>query len=277
MNNKLKKIILVAFIAIIAGIGFMLYRDWTKPYELPKLEAGLTSEDYNLNFQLEQETDSLKQGMTEKELISKIRDYPDNLVYTTELRLLMAEQSRTQEYIDLLSTMPQIYDIRLQQALAYVDLLQDPDLGTSALGQKSSQSIQILDELLIERPYDVPVHYARGLNNLYWPQGLRRADKAVQDFAFCVSVQQQTGDREFPYWPAIYAALGDALIKQGDVRAGMTAWKEGQALFPQDEALSIRVQANELEAQAIVTRERGISGFQRPDPAISDIRKIWGR
>ncbi|MCM3129663.1 tetratricopeptide repeat protein [Paenibacillus provencensis] len=279
MKNRWKRTLIVSCCTavVFAVIGAVSYQQWIKPYDLPKLDSGLSIQDYKLDFKLEKETPPVNSELTNRELLDLIKQSPDNLVYSTELRLRMSRESQPEQFIDLMNQVELTPDIVLQQALAYVDTLQDLDLGTAALGQKSAQSIHLLDELLSEDPYNVPAHYARGLNNLYWPQGLQRADKAVQDFAFCIAVEQMDPSIDFAFWPDIYTAFGDALVKAGDVSEGMTAWKQGFEKYPDDQALSERAEADETEAYEIVKRDRGIDGFQRPDPAISDISKLWKR
>ncbi|MBG9794377.1 hypothetical protein ABD76_18440 [Paenibacillus dendritiformis] len=277
MKKRCKQTLIVSCFtaAVIAAISIISYVNWTKPYDLPKLDPELTINDFNLDFSLERETGSLQPGLTNNDLLAMVKQSPENLVYSTELRLRMNRESQTEKFIDLMNEIEPTSDIVLQQALAYVDMLQDPDLGTAALGQKSVHSISLLEDILQENPYDIPAHYARGLNNLYWPQGLKRADKAVQDFAFCIAVEQMNHELKFAFWPDIYAAFGDALVKAGDVSAGIAVWKEGYEKYPNDAALSQRAGADENTAYDIVKQERGIDGFKRPDPAISDISKLW--
>lgn len=279
MKKRWKRAVIVSCCTVtaLAAIGIFSYWQWTKPYDLPKLDPALTMNDYNLDFSLERDTPVPRSDMTEDELLALVQQFPDNLVYSTELRLRMTQHSRMEEFIDMMDEVEPTSDIVLQQALGYVDMLQDLDLGTAALGQRSAQSIRLLDDLIADNPYDVPAHYARGLNHLYWPQGLKRADRAVQDFAFCIAVEQMNPEWDFAFWPDIYVAFGDALVKSGDAAAGIRAWKEGYAKYPDEEALAERAGADESKAYDIVRRERGIDGFTRPDPAISDIRKLWRR
>ncbi|MFD7524167.1 hypothetical protein [Paenibacillus chitinolyticus] len=268
-----------AVIAVLTGIAVLAEYVWPKPYEIPAIADNVTIAQYGLDFTKERSTDLRTAEGNIEFLMAAVKKDPDNLVYSNVLRLKMAEEAKTNDYISFMEEVKPTAQSRLQQALAYVDLLQDKDLGTAVLGQKSARSIQILDGILEENPHNVLAHYSRGLNNLYWPKGLRRSENAIQDLSYCLAVADklEQQDKDLVLWPMVYAALGDALVKNGDTRKGMSVWKQGSVKYPTDTPLKQRAGADEKQAYEIVKKERGIDGFTRPDARISDLSKIWVR
>ncbi|MBO8162748.1 MAG: hypothetical protein H0Z34_03385 [Brevibacillus sp.] len=309
MNKKLIGSI-IAVIILGAGIGAYWYLQ--APYELPVLSSEITAKELNLDFRQERETaarqiddQELKNhlpleldkltaedaayahvyGMSVLErdrtealayLAAAVRAAPDNLVYSTDYRLALTRKNQYQEAIDFFSSLDQnVPEVKLQKALVYVDMLQEKGVGTAWLGQRSTLSIRELNEVLERNPNDWMAHYARGLNNLYWPAGLQRVEKAIQDLSFCLAALRHLGDESIPFWPQVYEAYGDALVKNGDVDGGYAVWKDGLRQFPESEGLSKRVAAGKEQALELVKEERGIDSFQPPNPNITDLSIIW--
>ncbi|MEH6989579.1 hypothetical protein [Cytobacillus firmus] len=200
---------------------------------------------------------------------------PDNHVLLNKLRTAMLKQGLTDEFIDFVKQLETNNNLKLHIALAYVDLLQDPDLGTAALGQRSTQSILILNEILEENPNNLLARYARGVNNLYWPSGLQRTEKAIQDLAFCVAIAEKHTELKFPLFEDFYITYGDALIKEGKDKEGRAVWERGYKQFPSSKELGKRSKANNSQSLKIVEKSRGIDIFQRPDESITDLDILW--
>ncbi|WP_270168547.1 hypothetical protein [Paenibacillus sp. SYP-B4298] len=278
--SKKKMIVLVMILVLGMGVGGGVWW-WTKPYDLPAINSDITMEQYGLVFDRELNSTKVIESNTAGDKLSQLKqlivEEPDNLAYMNELRLYMGSQEREKDFIAFLDSLNSSNrNLKLQTALAYVDLLQDPDLGTASLGKISTQSISVLNEIIEEDPYDVLAHYARGLNNLYWPLGLRRTEKAIQDLAYCVAVAKQLEGYPSPMWPLFYEAYGDALVKNGENQKGMAVWKDGMKKYPHSEALQRRAKAkSDEEAFDIVRQIRGIDVFERPERSISDISILW--
>lgn len=302
--------LLVAALLLLGGLaGYSYVR---APYELPELSGKVTAEMLNLDFQKEREVvanqmdkqqaagglpQSLDQLTAEQApyayyygialldtdrpqalvyLGAAVKAAPDNLVYSTEYRLALTRENQYQEALDFFAALDQtIPEVKLQQALVYVDMLQEKGVGTAWLGQRSTLSIRELNQILEKNPNDWLAHYARGLNNLYWPTGLQRIDKAIQDLAYCLAALNELNDDSFPFWPQVYEAYGDALVKSGDIAGGYAVWKDGLRRFPGAEGLQQRVDAGEEQAFERVREIRGIDSFQPPAPSITDLRIIW--
>lgn len=301
-TKRTKYAILGSILACIVALGLFYYVNWIKPYELPEIKENLTIEEYGLDFKDERE---LKKAIKEnnfsdnqvtqfnesitllngtkidkekgiKNFKKLIEDNPNNLEISNTLRLHMFKSGDIEEFISLMEEVPQTDDVKLQISLAYVDLLQNPDLGIAVLGQTSSSSIDVLNKILEETPDNWLARYARGINNLYWPVGLKRTESAIKDLSYCLAVVKSLEkEDDLALWPLTYEAYGDALVKEGKIKEGRAVWKEGHSKYPNSESLVIRSKANEEEAYEIVKQERGIEIFQRPKEEITDVSILW--
>lgn len=240
----------------------------TNPDDLLKLSRTNATNLYSILSELSS-TDQIKY------LKEAIVHSPDNHVLLNRLRIDMLKNEQTEEYIIFIKGLEESNVVKLHLALAYVDLLQDVDLGTAALGQRSSQSILILTEILEDNPNNLLARYARGVNNLYWPSGLQRTEKAIQDLAFCVAVAEKFPDENFPLYESFYITYGDALMKEGKIKEGRAVWKKGLKQFSSSKELETRNSSSEQQAMKIVEESRGIDIFQRPDELITDLQVLW--
>ncbi|PEM43198.1 tetratricopeptide repeat protein [Bacillus toyonensis] len=301
---KLKRVLLVGSGTIMASLLVFYYLNWIKPYHLPEVKQELSLEEQGLTFEKEEEVikklkssnSNTDQGATPyqnvivqlegnksdqergvENLKKLIKDEPDNLEYLNTLRLYMNSRKLTKDFANYLEDFPHTTSIKIQKALSYVDLLQDPDLGIAALGQTSSKSIQELESILDENPHNWLARYARGLNNLYWPSGLKRTESAIKDLSYCLAVVKLHEKKGvvLELWPQAYITYGDALVKEGETEDGIKVWKDGFSEYPDNKDLEKRARTNSNQAFAIVKEERGIEIFQRPNPDITDISILW--
>ncbi|MCK6259435.1 hypothetical protein LCY76_22960 [Fictibacillus sp. KIGAM418] len=305
----MKKILIILSVIGVVGFTITAFRTYNfyKAYEIPPLKGDVTIRDLNIDFKDEIKVatsdTAKKKELTVKDinkdnvedaypytkklieegkynqatqLLKKIiKIKPDQWVYINELRILALKENKTDNFLKTMEVIPQTYEVRMNEALAYVDYLQTPGMGTANLGQKSAQSIELLNGIIKENEHDLLAHYARGLNNLYWPLGLKRTNKAIQDLTYCVAAEKEFGGDKFPFWALFYVALGDALVKDGQRNEGQAVWKEGYKKYPQSLELKKRQGLDEKKAFQLVKEERGIDGFQRPDKSISDLSIIW--
>jgi hypothetical protein len=306
----MKKLLTAAAVVLIAALaGIWAYLRWTSPYELPQIRSDIPLSAYRLDFSAERATYEKARAAAAKPItppLLPVRDAaaadqafayaaahpgkgiaylqaavafnPSNLAYSTGLRLSMTGAGKSKELLAFLGGLDQsIPQIKLQVALAYVDMLQNPSYGTASLGQISFKSIEELNRILEANPYDWAAHYARGINNLYWPVGLKRIDKSIQDLAYCVAVAEHFDNLPPVLLPMSYVALGDALVKKGDVQAGYRAWKDGLGKSPGNPELTARVAGGVEQATQKVADARGMEQFQRPAPGMTDFSKLWSK
>ncbi len=264
-------------IVLVAAGAAVAYSWWMKPYELPAADSGISLEQYGMTFTNERSAHPHATAMSLTALKQSVTEFPDNMAYSNALRIEMASRGKHEDFIAFVDQLDDHSPrLQLQKALAYVDQLQNPDLGTASLGQLSSRSISAVSEILEDNPYDLLAHYARGLNNIYWPSGLQRTGKAIQDLAYCLAAAKQLeSETASPLWPLIYIAYGDALVKDGRVKEGIEVWKDGAAQYPMDDVLGDLAGLNADAALNHVRDVRGIDAFQRPDPDISDLSILW--
>lgn len=249
----------------------------TDSYGLPKVNANIKVQSLGLDFNQEISTEkSLPEEASIERLKQLYLEEPDNLVYLNDLRLKMRSQKKLDAYINFLqSSKIKNEETYLQISLAYIDKLQDPSLGTARLGQISVLSITELNKVLEMNENNWLAHYARGLNNLYWPTGLRRIDKSIQDLAYCVSVAKEYEEVPNSMWASAYTAYGDALVKKGDTNLGFKVWKDGMNKYPENIELKQRVNSGKDKAYEIVKSTRGIDSFQRPEEEMTDLSILW--
>ncbi len=300
--------------SLLAGLLILLawwaYEQWLTPYSLPELEEGTSWSAFRLDF-TEERVSYLKLQAAEGQkllppnlpiededeadvaymygvrsgdlayLQAAVAFRPSHLGYSSALRQTMIASGQYEELIAFLRNVEQksstqhVQEIQLQLALAHVDQLQEPSLGTASLGQLSYQSIEAASAMLEQHPHDWMGHFLRGINNLYWPVGLQRIEKSIQDLSYCVAVARRHADQELVLWPLAYTALGDALIKGGSVKEGFAVWKEGEAAYPDHVPLQERMKAGLGQAEELVGDVRGMEQFQRPSPELTDITIIW--
>ncbi|SDN47562.1 hypothetical protein SAMN04488137_4600 [Fictibacillus solisalsi] len=305
----MKKILIVLSVIGIIAFAITSFRSYNfyKAYEIPSLKGNVNIHELNIDFKEEIKIANrniaenrelgvkdinevnveegyhyskklIKEGKYNQasQLLKKIvKLKPNQWVYLNELRILALKENKTDDFLKTMEAIPQTYEVRMNEALAYVDYLQTPGMGTANLGQKSAQSINLLNEIIKENKHDLLAHYARGLNNLYWPLGLKRTNKAIQDLTYCVAVEKEFGGDKFPFWALFYVALGDALVKDGQQKEGQAVWKQGYKKYPHSSELEKRQGLDEKKAFQLVKEERGIDGFQQPDKSISDLSIIW--
>lgn len=297
-------------VLLLGGGGYFLW-SWFHPYDLPQIPAGLNRNAVGLDFTLEMQAyqnqlpgalsdpklpvqprpdpalahlqfeagrQLLDQGRVDDGLAymaAAMQAAPENLLYGNELRLQLAKQGRWSQLTTVWDTRaPGSRGQTLQAALSAIDAMGDPNLNDIELAKHSFRSVELLDRLLEQNPLDWMAHYARGVNNLYWPSGLYRSAKTLSDLSFCVAVVEKLDLRD-PWLDMSYAAYGDALVKAGRPHEGFRAWTEGQKRFPQSAVLQERTRGGEENAPAIVAQERGMEAFTRPKPGLTDLGPMW--
>lgn len=311
--RRSRKVFVVALTAVALLVigGYWAWNRWTAPYDLPPIPAGLTREAVGLDMTREQQSSRAGGGRTQAPpgapvvdaaaaqaqyeaalallaggtadqeqglayLQSAVRSDPENLVYGNALRATLLQRERFDDLRQVWQAMPNLSAKgHIQAALAQIDAMHDPHSGNANLGRYSMQAAEHLDAVIAENPHHWLAHYARGLNHLYWPTGFQRTGKAVSDLSYALAIQKSLPDHAAPYFAFTYAALGDALVKQGKVQQGVQVWREGLEAYPESEALRARGKAGVDGARDLVRAERGIEDFFRPLPGVTDLSSLW--
>jgi hypothetical protein len=169
---------------------------------------------------------------------------PDNLRLSNDYRLALRNHelySEEQTFFVALAQKEQTVNVNIEYALSYVDLMRScpkPPDGLVCQAQDSYNSIALLNKILQQEPYNILAHYARGLNDLYWPSLMRHLPQAQQDLQYALALsrfQQKIGPA---FVPQAYIALGDAFGKAGDTTTAHQVWLNGRKVVePQAQAL----------------------------------------
>jgi hypothetical protein len=133
---------------------------------------------------------------------------------------------------------------RMELALAYVDKI--PSCGGVAAvvskGTLARKSLDQMDIVIAELGDEWVGYYIRGMNHLHWPRALRHSDDAAADLRRCVELQEMgSGSGDAVHDERTCVALGDALAKDGDLRAAREAWSRAQRRFPASPLLRERL------------------------------------
>jgi tetratricopeptide (TPR) repeat protein len=307
--------VVIPLLIVFVWGGYWAYRQWVTPYEIPTIPVGLTLTDIGLGLEKELQflhmmasTPLQITGLPDQPTIdpslaqiryqaglallkskdhasrmrgiaylqSAVRSEPDNLLFGNALRRAMRQVDLFKEAVQWWESIENhTLATRINLALTYVDAMADQSIGEARVGQLSFLSMGVLDEVLEEQPYNWIARYARGLNNLYWPIGMHRYEKAVSDLSFAIALAEAAGAN-----PTVIAmswtAYGDALVKSGSVSRGLRAWQDAHRRFPDYRPLAFRAAVrSEQEAIEVVQKERGMEGFHRPEPDVPDLGLLW--
>jgi hypothetical protein len=307
--------IAIPLVLVVIAVGYWAYQQWVKPYELPTLPSTLTLADVGLEVlneraslnrispdplrdpalppearpdpalaQIQYEAGLVLMGDADRDaqlkgvayLQAAVKSVPENLFYGNTLRRAMLRLEMYREALQWWESLTSTaWQARLNQALAYVDVMADPSIGEARVGQLSLTSIGILDKVIEAQPHNWIARYARGLNNLYWPTGMRRYEKALADLSYAVALAQAAGAHHHIVAMS-WVAYGDALVKSGQTSRGLQVWRDAHPGYRAYEPLARRAAAQDSTgAIEIVRQERGMEGFHRPNPDVPDLGPLW--
>jgi len=184
---------------------------------------------------------------------------PDNLRYSNDYRLALRDHKLYQNEQTFFATLSQktpTPNTTIEYALSYVDMMRAcplPPDGLVCQAQNSYASINILNGVLQQNPYNIIARYARGLNHLYWPVLMRHLPFAQQDLQYAVALASFQRSISTVFLPDAYIALGDVFAKNGDIKEARNVWLNGLEVTPtQDQALlhqRLAIPQDQLNAQ----------------------------
>jgi tetratricopeptide (TPR) repeat protein len=227
----------------------------------PVTDAGKAQIQYEAGMKLAN-TGEVEKGLAYLEAAIKSR--PTFLRYSNDYRLAIIRSRQYSRSVDFFTSLVKAAgapEVHLQLALAYVDKMAEcpaPPNGMVCQAKLSNQSIAELDKVLQARPYHAMALYAHGLNNLYWPHLMNRLPRAVGDLSTCVAIERAMPDGPRRFYADAYVALGDALVKDGNVKQGWAVWEEGRERFPESAKLRDRLALDRSRAVEQVRRLRGL-------------------
>jgi tetratricopeptide (TPR) repeat protein len=187
-------------------------------------------------------------------LEDRVRRDPGDLVLGTEYRKqccrLGAHDRSIELFVELARAHPDIANVRLQLASAYVDKIPTCS-GMAAFmtkGTLAQKSLDQLDAVLAAEPDSWAALYTRAMNHLHWPRALNHSDDAARDFQSLIELQEAAAGDSPPHFLWAYRGLGDARAKDGDFERARAAWARGRERFPSSDELESRLALGSAEA-----------------------------
>jgi len=201
----------------------------------------------------------------------KIR--PESIELGNQLRKYCRDKNEfdqcVSEFEKLLKEFPDQNAIRYNAALAYVDKI--PGHSLLKQGWLSTRSINLVSTIIEKYPSDWLALFIRGMNNLYWPAWFRRTGKAIDDFERCLEISKKLPSDEIrPYHALAYVALGDALVKSGDIQKARLMWQQGLKINPSGLLLGARLNLTDAELVNYVDEVRDLN-----NPIDTDLSFLW--
>lgn len=308
-SRLLRIIAVVLVVLVIAAVGGYLLLPRVQPLSLPALPAHLSVADLGLaNWQdyrhplpsnalsspalprspqavsglalLEDAAGQslIQQGQIEQGLAymrAAAQADPDNLRYNNDYRLALRNHGQYTEEEAFFAQQVQhgksdATEIGL--ALSYVDEMRacpKPPDGLVCQAQDSYHSIQILDDVIAHHPYNIIAHYARGLNDLYWPSLMGHLPQAQVDLEYTVALLRPLGSVSSAFPAQAYAALGDVFAKDSQIDKARNVWLNGKLVVPHASILGSRL---DIPRSQLVNEEntnlRGLGVYVETDLAI---------
>ncbi|HLZ55510.1 MAG TPA: hypothetical protein VKR06_01070 [Ktedonosporobacter sp.] len=172
---------------------------------------------------------------------------PDNLRYNDDYRLALRDHGQYAEeeaFFSQQAARIKTPNTAISLAMAYVDEMRAcprPPDGLVCQAQNSSRSIDVLNSVLAQHPYNIIARYGRGLNHLYWPSAMGHLPRAQDDLQYAIALLQPLGSISSTFPPLAYAALGDVFAKDGQVDAARNVWLSGKNALPNAALLDSRL------------------------------------
>jgi tetratricopeptide (TPR) repeat protein len=259
-------------LAVVAAGGYWFLSTRVQPLVLPKIPAHLSMSDLGLagwqQYQQTLPTNALndpqlpqtpqadgrlaalqdaagqmliQQGQLVRGLAymqAAAQSEPDNLRYANDYRLALRYHGRYGDEEAFFSKQSHITSspvVLINLALSYVDEMRScpkPPDGLVCQAQYSSRSIDVLNGILAQHPYNIIARYARGLNHLYWPTLMGHLPQSQTDLQFAVALTRLQSTIGSAFTPQAYAALGDVFAKAGQTDKARNVWLNGETVAP---------------------------------------------
>jgi tetratricopeptide (TPR) repeat protein len=197
---------------------------------------------------------------------------PNNLRYGNTYRLTVIKLNQVKTYDrciaffnQLVTDHPKTPNAWLNFGYAYVDKIPVEGaitqvlLANKALGQFSAALA--LEESWLGR-------YTRGNSYVYWPAIFGRTPLAIADLEKAIALSRQKQKRS--YHARAYVALGEAYWRLNNLEKARQSWREALRLFPNNEALKVRLAQDDEALNALLTAH-----FEPGKRVDTDVSGIW--
>lgn len=287
-------ILAVPVILLVAAGGYLLFRPQVQPLSLPVVPSHLTAADLGLaqwreyqsplpanpltNPQLPETPrvasslalleDAAGQALVQHGQLTRGLAYlraaaqsdSENLRYSNDYRLALRDHELYTEefsFFSQLAHQDSSSNPLINFALVYVDQMRAcpvPPDGLVCQAQDSWNSINILNDVLTQHPYNILARFARGLNHLYWPNLMGHLPLAQTDLQYAVALTRSPSIISQAFIPQVYTALGDVFAKDGKGDQARNVWLNGEAIAVNSSLLKARLS---IPADQLVNAENG--------------------
>jgi tetratricopeptide (TPR) repeat protein len=168
---------------------------------------------------------------------------PENLRVASDYRqavIATGDYDRAIKFFDTLANRPGAGPhASLNLGLAYIDRI--PAVGAFRRIALGNSATTALTRSIEREPSDL-AYLIRGLVNLHFEKGFfHRTPDGVADLEHALRLAAPHADRR--YVARIYSALGDGYWRLKNREKARATWREGQAKFPDDDRLRLRLTA----------------------------------
>jgi len=170
---------------------------------------------------------------------------PENLRVASDYRqavIAAGDYDRAIRFFDTLANRPGAGPhASLNLGLAYIDRI--PAVGAFRRISLGNSATTALTRAIEREPSDL-AYLIRGLVNLHFEKGFfHRTPEGVADLEHALRLAAPHADRR--YVARIYSALGDGYWRLNNRDKARATWREGQAKFPDDARLRLRLTATD--------------------------------
>jgi tetratricopeptide (TPR) repeat protein len=207
-----------------------------------------------------------------------ILNHPESKRYNNAYRMSCiwwVENSRCiMFYEKIVEERPDVLELKLNLALAYVDKMPWLTLGMVGQGKLSNRSMAQLTSVIEADSSNWAAWYARAMNHLHWPRAMKHAKRSIADFEKAIELQNALGlSTPKSYFEYSYIGLGDALVKDLRHSEAREIWRQGLELFPNSAELNKRLSFEDnTELEEWMKKARALS--KQID---TDLSIIWSR
>jgi tetratricopeptide (TPR) repeat protein len=195
---------------------------------------------------------------------------PDDLRAGNDYRMAIlkaGQYDRALEFFrQLVASNPTAANAHLNYGFEYVDKI--PAAGAITQVILANNALTQFSKSLALRSSWIG-YYTRGNSYLFWPKIFGKTRLALADLEEAMKIQKAEPKRS--YHVRAYIALGDAYFKMDDPAKAAAVWKEGLALFPDNEPLKQRVAAPPDGVQVL------LDGAYDPNKRVdTNLHELWG-
>ncbi len=202
------------------------------------------------------------------QLESAVTAAPDSLKAADDYRKAIIQTSQYDRAISffekLAAAIPQVSNAHLNYGFAYVDKI--PAAGSITQVILANNALSAFTKSIEAKPTWIG-YYTRGNSYLFWPRIFGRTSLGIADLNEAMKIQAAEAKKS--YHARTYVALGDGYWKLDEFDKAAATWKQGLALFPDNQALKDRLakQGDQLKALMEAAYDPG----KRVDTSLQDL------